>query len=77
MDSGHPLFLLLGSELAFVCPAKGFYYSDNQATGFLCTYYGKLIQKAIDGLSLQVEFNPMAIEDFDFSECHESNGGGL
>lgn len=75
MDSGHPLFLLLGSELAFVCPARGF-YSDDQATGFLCAYYGKLIQKAIDGLNLQLEFNPMAIEDFDFSECHESSGGG-
>ena len=75
MDSGHPLFLLFGSELAFVCPARGF-YSDNQATGFLCTYYRKLIQKAIDGLSLQLGFNPMAIEDFDLSEYHESSGGG-
>lgn len=76
MDSGHPLFILFGGELAFLCPAKGYYVSEERATGFLCTYYRNRIQMAVDGLSLQLGFNPIAIEDFDLSECHESSGGG-
>ena len=66
MDSGHPLFLLFGDELAFVCPAKG-YYDDGQATGYLCAYYKALIQRAIDGLSEPFGIPPMQMEDFDLS----------
>ncbi|MBR4654482.1 MAG: hypothetical protein IKO72_14070, partial [Kiritimatiellae bacterium] len=77
MDSGHPMFLLFDNELAFVCPTRGFYFSDNQATGFLCAYYKRLIQRVIDGLSLQAGQEPMTIEDFDLSEylVYEGTGG--
>ena len=71
MDSGHPLFILFGNELVFVCPTRGFYYSDNQATGFLCTYYKSLIQRAVDGLSDQHAITRMPIADFDFSQYGE------
>ena len=66
MDSGHPLFLLFGGELVFVCPAKG-YYGDNQGTGYLCAYYKALIQRAIDGLSEPFGIPSMQMEEFDLS----------
>ena len=66
MDSGHPLFLLFGDALAFVCPARG-YYGDNQATGYLCAYYKALIQRAIDGLSEPFGVPPMQMEEFDLT----------
>ena len=67
MDSGHPLFLLFGSELAFVCPARGF-YSDNQATGFFCTFFLSQIQQAMDDLS-DTTGSPRSILDyFDLSQ---------
>lgn len=70
MDSGHPLFLLFGDELAFICPARGF-YPDNQATGYLCAYYKLLIQRALDGLSDQFGLERMAVSDFDVSNGFE------
>ena len=75
MDSGHPLFILFGDELAFVCPAKGYYYSDNQATGYLCTYYHRLIQRATDGLSMLHDVNLLKIEEVDLTVYLQGEGG--
>ena len=67
MDSGHPLFILFGQDLCFICPAKGFYRSENQATGYLCTYFQNLIRHAVNGLTLEMGKDPMAIVEFDFA----------
>jgi hypothetical protein len=76
MDSGHPLFLLVGDDLTFVCPARGYYYSEKQATGYICAYYKSLIQQVMDGLSAQHGTAMMALEDFDLSGSFVVDNGG-
>ena len=65
MDSGHPLFILFGDELALVCPARGYYASEERATGFLCAYYRNRIQMAVDGLSVSFGASLRKLEMFD------------
>ena len=76
MDSGHPLFILFNDELAFVCPARGYYHSEERATGYLCSYYHNLIQRAMDGLSALLDAESRTLVEFDFSGylLNEENG---
>ena len=76
MDSGHPLFILFGDELAFVCPARGFYYSEGRATGYLCTYYKEPIQRAIDELSALSGVELRNIDEFDLSAYLQNGANG-
>ena len=77
MDSGHPLFLLFGDDLTFVCPARGYYYSEGQATGYLCAYYMILIRQALNGLNVQFGIDPtMTIDEFDLSVYGGTQSGG-
>ena len=77
MDSGHPIFLLIGSELAYLCPTKGF-YADYLTTGFLCTYYLQTIQQAMDFLSDTKGLARAYLQTFDFSAFSLlGNAGGL
>lgn len=78
MDSGHPLFLLFNDEPVFLCPARGFYYDDRQATGFLCTYYKNLIQSTMDFLSDTMGKGRYTIQECSFDGAAKlENTGGL
>ena len=77
MDSGHPICILLGTNLAYLCPAKG-YYEDGQVTGFLCVRYLRLVQKTMDFLSDVNGLGRASLQTFDLS-CFQKlqNAGGL
>ena len=78
MDSGHPISLLFGDELAFLCPTRGFRRSDNLATGYLCAYYLDAIQRLMDFLSDTTGRNRMLLMPFDMSGYHGLyNYGGM
>ncbi len=78
MDSGHPISFLFGDELAFLCPTRGFRYSDGLATGYLCSLYLDMIQATMDFLSDTTGETRMPLRIFDLTAYpHLNNCGGL
>lgn len=78
MDSGHPIFFLFGDGLAFLCPTRGFRYSDHLATGYLCVHYLGTIQFTMNFLSDTTGKNRMMLRKFDLSIYSRlDNFGGL
>lgn len=65
-DSGHPIFLLFGNSIAYLCPARG-YYGDGRATGYLCAKYLGAIQDAMDDLSNATNKDFHALQTFSFT----------
>ena len=66
MDSGHPIFLLFGNAIAYLCPASG-YYSDGLTTGYLCSKYLSRIQAAMDDLSRATGKDFHELQTFSFA----------
>ena len=66
-DSGNPMFLLVGGEMVYLCPARGYYYGENVATGYLCTFYMDKIQNAMNVLSVQNGHLLYSVQEYDFS----------
>jgi len=67
-DSGNPIFLLLGNEVLYLCPTRGFYYDDYQVTGYLCSTKLELIQCVMDCLSDESGVARMPLTVFDLSQ---------
>lgn len=51
LDSGNPIFLLFEEDVVFLCPTRGYYPDEGLATGYLCSSYLNLLQKAMNELS--------------------------
>ena len=80
MDSGHPIFLLFGDDLVFLCPTRGYYDSEPGAMGFLCTVYLELIQCTMDFLSDTTGRTRYSVQTYEFNgfqNLNRSRTGGL
>ena len=66
-DSGNPIFLLQGNEVLYLCPTRGFYYDDYQASGYMCATRLRLIQDVMDSLCHEAGVELERLRTYDLS----------